>query len=143
MAEARGFEPPRHCCPHDFESCAFNHSATLPFLILSQNPPTNKKPPPRAALNLRCFLFFAVRLGFIILFRITWLVKVPAIVPAITACIYERIIVPIRQLTTPFWISARNISFFTISHERILIFSHYTKLRLQHPSTATRIVQLS
>ena len=36
LAEARGFEPPRHCCPHDFESCAFNHSATLPLLILSQ-----------------------------------------------------------------------------------------------------------
>ena len=35
LAEARGFEPPRHCCPHDFESCAFNHSATLPLLILS------------------------------------------------------------------------------------------------------------
>ncbi len=34
-AVARGFEPPRHCCPHDFESCAFNHSATLPLLILS------------------------------------------------------------------------------------------------------------
>ena len=35
LAEARGFEPPRHCCPHDFESCAFNHSATLPQTILS------------------------------------------------------------------------------------------------------------
>ncbi len=35
MAEAKGFEPPRHCCPHDFESCAFNHSATLPSPILS------------------------------------------------------------------------------------------------------------
>ena len=33
MAEARGFEPPRHCYPHDFESCAFNHSATLPSLF--------------------------------------------------------------------------------------------------------------
>ena len=40
LAEARGFEPPRHCCPHDFESCAFNHSATLPLLILSH--PTSK-----------------------------------------------------------------------------------------------------
>ena len=25
--------------PHDFESCAFNHSATLPPIIISQNPP--------------------------------------------------------------------------------------------------------
>ena len=32
LAEARGFEPPRHCCPHDFESCAFNHSATSPCI---------------------------------------------------------------------------------------------------------------
>ena len=44
MAEARGFEPPRHCCPHDFESCAFNHSATLPPLILSYfRPQINRK----------------------------------------------------------------------------------------------------
>ena len=34
LAEARGFEPPIHCCIHDFESCAFNHSATLPFIII-------------------------------------------------------------------------------------------------------------
>ena len=34
MAEARGFEPPRRLTrPHDFESCAFNHSATLPPLF--------------------------------------------------------------------------------------------------------------
>ena len=34
MAEARGFEPPRRLTrPHDFESCAFNHSATLPQLF--------------------------------------------------------------------------------------------------------------
>ena len=39
VAEARGFEPPRRSTrPHDFESCAFNHSATLPFIILSQKP---------------------------------------------------------------------------------------------------------
>ena len=37
MAEARGFEPPRPFGPHDFESCAFNHSATLPPLILAKN----------------------------------------------------------------------------------------------------------
>ena len=44
LAEARGFEPPRHCCPHDFESCAFNHSATLPPLILSYfRPQINRK----------------------------------------------------------------------------------------------------
>ena len=43
LAEARGFEPPRHCCPHDFESCAFNHSATLPLLILS-HPSAKDKP---------------------------------------------------------------------------------------------------
>ena len=36
MAEARGFEPPRPFGPHDFESCAFNHSATLPPLILAK-----------------------------------------------------------------------------------------------------------
>ena len=36
MAEARGFEPPRPFGPHDFESCAFNHSATLPPLILTK-----------------------------------------------------------------------------------------------------------
>ena len=36
MAEARGFEPPRPFSPHDFESCAFNHSATLPPLILTK-----------------------------------------------------------------------------------------------------------
>ena len=42
LAEARGFEPPRHCCPHDFESCAFNHSATLPLLILSHPTPKDK-----------------------------------------------------------------------------------------------------
>ena len=46
LAEARGFEPPRHCCPHDFESCAFNHSATLPFLILSYLPHLRKFEPP-------------------------------------------------------------------------------------------------
>ena len=42
LAEARGFEPPRHCCPHHFESCAFNHSATLPLLILSHPTPKDK-----------------------------------------------------------------------------------------------------
>ena len=35
VAEARGFEPPIHCCIHDFESCAFNHSATLPLYIIA------------------------------------------------------------------------------------------------------------
>ena len=39
MAEARGFEPPRPFGPHDFESCAFNHSATLPPLILTKKFP--------------------------------------------------------------------------------------------------------
>ena len=35
LAEARGFEPPRRLTrPHDFESCAFNHSATLPPIII-------------------------------------------------------------------------------------------------------------
>ena len=30
MAEEEGFEPPRPFGPHDFESCAFNHSAIPP-----------------------------------------------------------------------------------------------------------------
>ena len=30
LAEARGFEPPIHCCIHAFQACSFNHSDTLP-----------------------------------------------------------------------------------------------------------------
>ena len=30
LAEARGFEPPIHCCILAFQACAFNHSDTLP-----------------------------------------------------------------------------------------------------------------
>ena len=36
MAEERGFEPPLSFPKHDFESCAFNHSATLPWILLYQ-----------------------------------------------------------------------------------------------------------
>ena len=42
MAEETGFEPAIRCRIHDFESCAFNHSATLPPFILSFSPPKNK-----------------------------------------------------------------------------------------------------
>ena len=31
LAEKRGFEPPLGLTKHDFESCAFNHSATSPY----------------------------------------------------------------------------------------------------------------
>ena len=33
MAERGGFEPPIRCRIHDFESCAFNHSATSPAFL--------------------------------------------------------------------------------------------------------------
>lgn len=40
VAERGGFEPPIRCRIHDFESCAFNHSATSPYqsptLILTE-----------------------------------------------------------------------------------------------------------
>ena len=42
LAEAKGFEPSRPFGPHDFESCAFNHSATLPRLILPDFLPKHK-----------------------------------------------------------------------------------------------------
>ena len=35
LAERGGFEPPLPCDKHDFESCAFDHSAISPGLFIS------------------------------------------------------------------------------------------------------------
>ena len=51
MAEARGFEPPIHFCIHDFESCAFNHSATLPYTILPQKRPRRALTAPQGLFS--------------------------------------------------------------------------------------------